>query len=130
MWFSHVGFWVRWAPRPTTHSPETPPNHDLLLICVLSGLISRRFLVHIFKKIVTILLIGVRSGMHFCTKKLELGNDTNEWVGARPTILARWRGCRRQLDIPSELMLTIWDENENTKPPKLNTFSIFGISMY
>ena len=45
-----VGFWARWAPRPPTHGPKTPPNHDLLLICVPSGLICRRFLVHIFKK--------------------------------------------------------------------------------
>ena len=44
-----VGFWACWAPRPPTHGPKTCPNHDLLLICVPSGLICRRFLVHIFK---------------------------------------------------------------------------------
>ena len=55
-WFSHPkmqpgGFLGLVGSRPPTHSPKTPPNHDLSLICVPSGLICRRFLVHFFKKV-------------------------------------------------------------------------------
>ena len=45
-----MGFRARWAPRP----PRTAPRHlqttICLLICVPSGLICRRLLVHISKK--------------------------------------------------------------------------------
>ena len=84
--------------KTSPHGPKTPPNPDFWLICVPSGLIFRRFLGHIFKKYAMFLLIGVHSGMHFFNKTLNIGNEANKWVGARPTFLARWRGCRRQLD--------------------------------
>ena len=46
----------------------------------------------------------------FSTKHGSIGNEANKWLGARPTFLARWRGCRRQLDI----IFHIW-ESDNLK---------------
>ena len=103
-WFSHPkmhpgGFSGPLGSKTPPHGPKTPPNHDFLLICVPSGLICRRFLVHIFKKKsqCSCSLVGVRECI-FSKKHWNIGNETNKWVGTRPTFLARWRGCRRQLD--------------------------------
>ena len=54
-WFSHLkmhpgGFSGPLGSKTPPHGPKTPPNYDFLLICVPSGLICRRFLVHNFKK--------------------------------------------------------------------------------
>ena len=76
-WFSHPkmhpgGFSGPLGSKTPPHGPKTPPNYDFLLICVPSGLICRRFLVHIVqKKFAMWLLIGVRSGMHFFNKTWE-----------------------------------------------------------
>ena len=45
------GFVGPLGSKTPTHGPKTPPNHDLLLICVPSGLICRRFPGHISKRV-------------------------------------------------------------------------------
>ena len=86
------GFSGPLGSKTPPHGPKTPPNHDFLLICVPSGLICRRFLVHIFKKKsqCSCSLVGVRECI-FSKKHWNIGNETNKSVGTRPTFLARGR---------------------------------------
>ena len=83
------GFLGPLGSKTPPHGPKTPPNHDFLLICVPSGLICRRFLVHIFKKKsqCSCSLVGVRECI-FSKKHWNIGNETNKSVGTRPTFLA------------------------------------------
>ena len=71
---SWVGVWAHWAPRPPHTAPRPPPNHDCFSFVCLLGLIVHRFVEHISEKM---LLLG---------------------RAIRSKFLARWRGCRRQLE--------------------------------
>ena len=100
-----VGFRARWAPRPL----HTAPRH-------LQTTIFCSFACHLVWFVVdSWCILSKKSSQCDCSlvcvrecifsiKHGNIGNETNKWVGTRPTFLARWRGCRRQLDkIPISL---------------------------
>ena len=64
-----AGLWARWAPRPSPilpTQPQDPPKPRFLIICVPSGVICHRFVVHISENCSPLLvLVSVLSGMNF-----------------------------------------------------------------
>ena len=95
-----VGFRARWAPRPL----HTAPRHLQTTIfcsfaCHLVWFVVDSWCILSKKRSqCDCSLVCVRECIFSITHG-NIGNETNKWVGTRPTFLARWRGCRRQLDI-------------------------------
>ena len=99
-WFSHpklhpggpLGPQISKTPPARPQDASKPRS---LCICMPSGLICGRYVVHIFKNgRSSCSLVCVRE----CIFHQNIENEAIKWVGAQPTFLARWRVCRRHLE--------------------------------
>ena len=83
-WFAHTTMHPGGSLGPldaktTPRGPKTPPNHNLWLVCLPSGLIYRRSMVHMFKNVRSVPAQWCAFGNAFARQ--NIGHETNKSRG-------------------------------------------------